>query len=116
MVRKFGSLLWSRWSWSNLTGLVVLAQHVGRSVLPSGMNGPTKWSRNSNLHPRKGGHQRTADGRLFHTRKFPMIDPYDRNAVILLLRQAAAHVANGITNNQIHTELWKLSDHLEQED
>ncbi|MGP5014184.1 hypothetical protein ACTXJX_10220 [Glutamicibacter ardleyensis] len=28
-----------------------------------------------------------------------MIDPYDRNAVILLLRQAAAHVANGITND-----------------
>ncbi|WP_443442761.1 hypothetical protein [Glutamicibacter ardleyensis] len=45
-----------------------------------------------------------------------MIDPYDRNAVILLLRQAAAHVANGITSNQIHSELWQLSDHLESTD
>ncbi|MFJ2146600.1 hypothetical protein ACIOJF_15065 [Glutamicibacter sp. NPDC087831] len=44
------------------------------------------------------------------------IDPYDRTAVILLLRNAAAHIANGITNDQIHTDLWNLSDHLESTD
>ncbi|WP_431710706.1 hypothetical protein [Glutamicibacter uratoxydans] len=45
-----------------------------------------------------------------------MIDPYDRNAVILLLRTAAAHVSDGIPNHTLHSQLWQLSDHLEQED
>ena len=46
----------------------------------------------------------------------PMIDPYDRTAVVLLLRRTADHIAQGISSTEIHTNLHQLSDHLEQED
>lgn len=45
-----------------------------------------------------------------------MINPYDREAVILLLRQAADHIIQGVKNPQIHSDIHLLADHLEQED
>lgn len=45
-----------------------------------------------------------------------MIDPYNRDQVIKLLRRSADHIAHGITNSQLHTDLHQLADHLEQED
>ena len=44
------------------------------------------------------------------------IDPYNREQVIKLLRRSADHIAQGITNNQLHTDIHSLADHLEQED
>ncbi|MGP5032149.1 hypothetical protein ACTXJG_12050 [Glutamicibacter arilaitensis] len=44
------------------------------------------------------------------------IDPYDREAVINLLRRAGDHIAQGVRSNAIHTEISNLADHLEQED
>lgn len=45
-----------------------------------------------------------------------MIDPYNREQVIKLLRRSADHIAQGIPNNQLHTDIHFLADHLEQED
>lgn len=45
-----------------------------------------------------------------------MIDPYDRETVIKLLRRAADHTAQGVPSQSISTDLHQLSDHLEQED
>ncbi len=45
-----------------------------------------------------------------------MIDPFDREAVIKLLRRAADHIAQGVPSPTIHTDLHQLADHLEQGD
>lgn len=45
-----------------------------------------------------------------------MIDPYDRTAVVLLLRRSADHIAQGIKNDEIHSDMHQLADFLEQED
>lgn len=45
-----------------------------------------------------------------------MINPYDRSAVIKLLRQAADHTAQGHVSIAICADLHNLADHLEQED
>lgn len=50
------------------------------------------------------------------TRKFPMIDPYNRSDVIKLLRQAADHIIQGVKNPQIHSDIHLLADHLETGD
>lgn len=45
-----------------------------------------------------------------------MIDPYDREQVIKLLRRAADHIAQGVSSTQIHAKLHHLADHLENGD
>ncbi|WP_413454603.1 hypothetical protein ACLQ8T_10435 [Glutamicibacter sp. FR1] len=45
-----------------------------------------------------------------------MIDPYNREQVIKLLRRSADHIAQGVPSHEIHTGISTLADHLEQED
>lgn len=45
-----------------------------------------------------------------------MIDPTSSEQVVNLLRRAADHIAQGIKNPQIHTDLHALADIAEQED
>ena len=45
-----------------------------------------------------------------------MIDPNSSEQVVNLLRRAADHIAQGIKNPQIHTDLHALADIAEQED
>lgn len=44
------------------------------------------------------------------------INPYDRTAVVLLLRRSADHIAQGVTNTELHSDIHQLADFLEQED
>ncbi|WP_426735576.1 hypothetical protein [Glutamicibacter sp. 2E12] len=45
-----------------------------------------------------------------------MIDPNSTEQVVSLLRRAADHVAQGIKNSELHSELHFLADIAEQED
>lgn len=44
------------------------------------------------------------------------IDPTSAEQIVSLLRQAADHIAQGIRNPQIHTDLHLLADIAEHED
>lgn len=45
-----------------------------------------------------------------------MINPNSTEQVVSLLRRAADHVAQGIKNSELHSELHFLADIAEQED
>ncbi|MGP5599918.1 hypothetical protein ACTXPG_14220 [Glutamicibacter arilaitensis] len=45
-----------------------------------------------------------------------MIDPTSSEQVVNLLRRAADHIAQGIKNPQIHTDLHLLADIAESQD